>query len=93
MLWIKTDAASAALKVKTKMPKTTKMWLFSQILHLFSLKKKYFFCENFHENRKYSIQRQFKSPILQKFSNKNCVIAIKQKQFRKKVQKSSWKML
>jgi hypothetical protein len=76
MLWIKTDA-SAALRVKTKMQKTAKICLLSQILHLFSLKK-IFFCKNFHEHHKYSIQRQFKSPILQNFQNKNCVIATKQ---------------
>jgi hypothetical protein len=34
-LWIKTGAASAALKVKTKMQKTAKMCLFLHILHFF----------------------------------------------------------
>jgi hypothetical protein len=42
------------------------MCLFLQILHhLFSLKN-FLFCKSFLENHKYSIQQQFKSPILQK---------------------------
>jgi hypothetical protein len=39
--------------------------------HFFAQQKFLFFGKNFHENHKYSIQQQFKSPILQKFSRKN----------------------
>jgi hypothetical protein len=44
-LWIKTYAASAALRVKTKMQKTAKMCLFLQISQHMFLQKIFFFCK------------------------------------------------
>jgi hypothetical protein len=80
-LWIKTDPASA-LRVKTKMQKTAKMCLFLQILHLSSLKN-YFFCKIFRK----IINTIFNGYLNCQFPQKTYVIANKQKQFRKKVQK------
>jgi hypothetical protein len=83
MLWIKTDAASAALRVKTKMQKTANTCFFANFTFVFA-KKNFFFVKIFTKIINTVFNGNLTTPILQKFSKQKLCNSQKTSNFEKR---------